>query len=129
MPQGTPTRSGLITAHFTLITPHTMRKKKPHLFVILGSLMIIVGSIAMLTCVFGGRLDPQDAMALPFGFTTVAVGSMLLTRSAISVFFLFLYAVTILIMGIIHDGFLTPQPLICLVLLALCFPLAKHARK
>ncbi len=31
-------------------------------------------------------------------------------------------------MGIIRDGFLTPQTLICLVLLARCFPLAKRAQ-
>lgn len=106
-----------------------MRKKKPHLFVILGVLMIIVGTYAMLSCVFGGRLSQAEAFSLPFGFITVAMGSMLLTRSAISVFFLFLYAVTIMIMGMIHDGFLTPKPLICLVLLGLCFPLAKNAKK
>ena len=106
-----------------------MRKKKPHLFVILGTLMILIGAYFMLSCVLGGRLSPAEAFALPFGFSTVAVGAMLLTRSAISVFFLFLYAVTIMIMGIIYEGFLSPQPLICLVLLALCFPLAKHARK
>ncbi len=106
-----------------------MRKKKPHLFVILGILMILVGAYAMLSCVLGGRLNAAEAFPLPFGFITVAVGAMLLTRSAISVFFLFLYATTIMIMGIIYEGFLHPQPLICLVLLALCFPLAKNAKK
>ena len=106
-----------------------MRKKKPHLFVALGTLMILVGTYFMLSCVLGGRLTPAEAFALPLGFATVAVGAMLLTRTAISVFFLFLYAMTAMIMGLIYEGFLTPQPLICLALLALCFPLAKHARK
>ena len=106
-----------------------MRKKKPHVFIALGVIMILVGAYAMLSCVTGGRLTAEQAQLLPFGFTTVAVGAMLLTRSLISVFFLFLYATTIMIMGIIHNGFLSPQPIICLALLALCFPLAKHAKK
>ena len=105
------------------------KKKQPHLFVIIGMLMIFVGAYAMFSCVVGGRLSPEQALPLPFGFTTVAMGAMLLTRSAISVFFLFLYALTIMILGIIYDGFLSPQPLLCLALLALCFPLAKHAKK
>ena len=105
------------------------KKKDPRLFVILGIVMILIGTYAMLSCVMGGRISPTEAFPLPFGFTTVAMGAMLLTRTAISVFFLFLYAVTIMIMGIVHDGFLTSQPLICLVLLGLCFPLTKHAKK
>ncbi|MCP5537110.1 MAG: hypothetical protein H7A51_12895 [Akkermansiaceae bacterium] len=106
-----------------------MRKKKPHLFVALGVLMMIVGTVAMGTCIFGGRLSPGESFALPFGFVTVAVGAMLLTRSAISVFFLFLYAITILVINIVHGDFLNPLPVSCLILLGLCFPLAKNARK
>ena len=83
----------------------------------------------MLSCVTGGRLNSEQSQLLSFGFTTVAVGAMLLTRSAISVFFLFLYAATLLILGIIHNGFLNPTNLAWLVLLGLCLPLAKNAKK
>ena len=106
-----------------------MKKKKPHLFVALGVVMILVGAYAMISCVTGGRLTAEESLALPFGFITVATGAMLLTRTAISVFFLFLYAVTILILGIINEGLLSPLNLVWLVLLSLCLPLAKNARK
>lgn len=106
-----------------------VRKKDPRLFVALGTLMILVGAYAMLSCVLGGRLSPAQAMPLPFGFTTVATGAMLLTRSQIAVFFLFLYAVTLLVLGIVHDGLMSPLNLAWLTLLGLCLPLAKNARK
>lgn len=106
-----------------------MRKKKPHVFVALGVIMILAGAYAMLSCVTGGRLSAEQAQLLPFGFITVAVGAMLLTRSPISVFFLFLYAITLLILGIIHEGFLNPLNLAWLALLGLCLPLAKNAKK
>ena len=105
------------------------RKKQPHLFVALGVLMMLVGAYAMISCVIGGRLSSGASLPLPFGFTTVAVGAMLLTRTPIAVFFLFVYAVTILILGIIHDGLMSPLNVIWLVLLGLCLPLAKHAKK
>ena len=91
--------------------------------------MILVGAYAMVSCAVGGRLSPEEALLLPFGFTTVATGAMLLTRSQIAVFFLFLYAVTLLILGIIHDGAMAPLNLVWVVLLICCVPLANIAKK
>lgn len=104
------------------------KKKKPYPFIALGTLMIIAGSIAMLACTMGGRLNSEQSLLLPFGFITVATGSMLLTRSTISVFFLALYALTLLILGIIHNGWLHPLNLLWIVLLILCLPLSKNTR-
>lgn len=101
------------------------KKKDPRLFVTLAIIMMIIGTYAMLSCVMGGRLNAAESIALPFGFITVAMGAMLLTRSAIAVFFLFLYATTNLILNLVHEGVTNPVNLIWIVLLALCLPLIK----
>lgn len=106
-----------------------MQKKTSPLFPILGTLMILAGTYAMLSCVFGGRLSAEETMALPFGFITIATGAMLLTRTTIAVFFLFLYALTLLVLGMVHHGVMHLPHLAWLLLLGLCLPLAKRSRK
>ncbi len=104
------------------------KKKDPRLFVTLGIIMMIIGTYAMLSCVMGGRLSAAESIALPFGFITVAMGAMLLTRSAIAVFFLFLYATKNLILNLVHEGIIDPANLIWICLIALCLPLIKLAQ-
>lgn len=104
------------------------KRNNKKLFVAIGVTMVAVGTYAILSCVTGGRISAENALPMPFGFTTAVVGALLLTRSAISVFFLMLYAVTILILGIIHNGVLSPLNLVWLAVLGLGVVLAGSLR-
>lgn len=105
------------------------KKNNAKRFIALGYLMIAAGTWAMVSCVIGGRLSAEESLPLPFGFITVATGAMLLTRTKIAVFFLFLYGATLLILNIVHEGVTQPYNLIWVALIAVCLPLAKIAKK
>jgi len=104
------------------------RKPRPHLFVALGVLMLLGGFGLMLSAAFGGRLGSDEAFPLPVGFTTAAVGGMLLTRSPLAVFFLFVFALAGTILALRETGLQHPVPYLFAALLALCLPLARQAR-
>jgi hypothetical protein len=101
---------------------------RPHLFVALGVAMLLAGFALMLTAVTGGRLGSNEAFPLPVGFTTAAVGGMLLTRTPLAVFFLAVFAIAGLILAPRETGWLHPVPALFAVLLACCLPLAKRAK-
>ena len=98
-------------------------------FVIPGSLMIVVGFGLMLSCSLGGRLDAATSIRLPIGFTTAAVGGLVLSRTLLGTFFLFAYALTALILTIREGGLTDPWIIPFLLLLTLCLPMAKRARR
>ncbi len=98
-------------------------------FVIPGALMILVGFWLMVSCSFGGRLSASDSIQLPVGFTTAAVGGLVLSRSLLGTFFLFCFALTGLILAAREQGLLSPILLPFILLLAICLPMAKHARR
>jgi len=100
----------------------------PWLFVSLAVLMLLGGFGLMLSAALGGRLGSAEAVSLPIGFTTAAVGGMLLTRTPIAVFFLFLFAITGMILAILETGFIHPAPYLFALLLSLCLPLKQNAR-
>lgn len=101
---------------------------RPHLFVALGAVMLLGGFGLMLSAAVGGRLSSEAALPLPVGFTTAAVGGLVLTRTPLGVFFLFIYALAMLILTLTGPGWRTAPFFISLALLALCFPLARHAK-
>ncbi len=103
-------------------------KSRPALFVVPGIIMLIAGFGFMLAAAVGGRLSSEAALPLPFGFTTAATGGMLLTRTPLAVFFLFIYAVAVLVIACREVSFLHPVPLLYLVLIAYCLPLLRHAK-
>lgn len=100
----------------------------PWLFVSLAILMLLGGFGLMLSAACGGRLGSAEAIPLPLGFTTAAVGGMLLTRTRIAVFFLFLFALAGMILGLRETSLLHPLPYLFALLLGLCLPLTKQAR-
>lgn len=104
------------------------KRNRPLLFVIPGVAMLILGFGLMLSAALGGRLSSAEALPLPAGFTTAAVGAMLLTRTPLAVFFLFLFALAGLILALRLNGPLHPLPIGFVALLAYCLPLAKHAK-
>jgi hypothetical protein len=104
------------------------RKSRPQLFVSLGVFMLLGGFGLMLSAALGGRLGSAEAFSLPLGFTAAAVGGMLLTRTPLAVFFLFLFALAGLILALRETGLQHPAPYLFAALLALCLPLAKRAK-
>lgn len=113
--------------------PSTLRKprrdEKPRLFLVPGVLMLLVGFGILLRCSVGDRMDAAQALMIPLGFATAAIGAMVLTRSLIAVFFLFIYAVTALILILSHQGFASPTVLPFVALVILCLPMARYARR
>jgi hypothetical protein len=105
-----------------------MKKKKNVLFITVGVLMIVVGAALMLHRVTGGRLSAEASIQLVVGFTTVALGAMLLTESAIAVFFYFLYVLSFLIVQINQSGILSPGSLGMIAMFILGIVLAKSLR-
>ncbi len=103
-------------------------KSRPLMFVAPGTIMLIAGFGFMVAAAVGGRLSSEAALPLPFGFTTAATGAMLLTRTPLAVFFLFIYAVAVLIISSRDVGFLHPVPLLYFALISYCLPLARHAK-
>ncbi|MCB1129598.1 MAG: hypothetical protein KDN05_00615 [Verrucomicrobiae bacterium] len=103
-------------------------KSRPLLFIAPGCIMLIAGFGLMLAAAVSGRLSSEAALPLPFGFTTAATGAMLLTRTPLAVFFLFIYAAAVLVIACREVGFLHPVPLLYLALIGYCLPLAKHAK-
>lgn len=98
------------------------------LFVALGAVMLVAGFGLMLSAALGGRLDSTSSLPLPIGFTTAAIGAMVLTRTPLGVFFLFIYAVAMLVLTITGPGWLSVPFFIGVFLLALCLPLLKRAK-
>lgn len=98
-------------------------------FVIPGALMILVGFWLMVSCSIGGRLSASNSIQLPIGFTTAAVGGLVLSRSLLGTFFLVCYVLTGLILTARERGLTDPMLIPFLVLLALCLPMARHARR
>lgn len=103
-------------------------KRRPHLFVALAVVMLLGGFGLMLSAVLGGRLDSMSALPLPIGFTTAAIGGMLLTRTPLAVFFLFLYALAMLILTLTGSGWRSAPFFIALFLILFCLPLARQAK-
>lgn len=109
-----------------------MKKKridKPLLFVIPGALMLLAGFGILIASSLGDRLDALGASPLPFSAALVAVGAMLLTRTLLATFFLFAFSVTVIGLGIRDYGLLNPVLLPFVVLIFLCIPMAKYARR
>ncbi len=102
-----------------------MRKKQHPLFVSIGVLMIIAGTSMILYRVTGDRIGSSAAMLLVTGFTSAAVGAMLLTRSPTAVFFYALFSLSALFLHATATSFLHPLNLLPLVMLLLTIPLIK----
>ena len=83
----------------------------------------------MLSCSIGDRMDAAQALMIPLGFATAAIGAMILTRTLLATFFLFIYALTALILVSRHQGFFDLAILPFVALLLLCLPQAKYARR
>ncbi len=107
----------------------TKRGEKPLLFVIPGLLMILAGFGVMIAYSLGERLGSLASSSLSFGAALVAVGAMLLTRTLLSVFFLFIFSIFVLVFGIRDHGLLNPVLLPFIILILLCLPMAKRARR
>ena len=105
------------------------RREKPLLFVIPGVLMILAGFGIMVVCSLGDRLGSAGSLPLPFAAALAAVGAMLLTRSLLATFFLFMFSLTVIIFGIRDHGVMNPVLLPFIVLILLCLPMAKYARR
>lgn len=104
------------------------RIHRPALFAIPGAAMILIGFGFMLSAALGGRLGSEAALPLPFGFTTAATGAMLLTRTPLAVFFLFIYATAVLVIACREVGCLHPVTVLYAALIAYCLPLARNAK-
>ena len=105
------------------------RGEKPLLFVIPGALLILACFGIMATYSLGERLGSDASSLLSFAAALAAVGAMLLTRTVLSVFFLFIFSVVVLFFGIRDHGILSPVVLPFVVLVFLCLPMLKHARR
>jgi hypothetical protein len=103
-------------------------QQKPLLFIVPGVLMLLAGFGLMLSCSIGERLGSEQALMLPLGFATAAVGAIVLTRHLLGTFFLFIYALVVLVIGVRHHGVANPTLIPCIALILLCLPQAKYAR-
>ena len=109
-----------------------MKSKKPNkplLFVIPAVLMLLTGFGILVRCSVGERLDAAHALMIPLGFATAAIGAMTLTRTLLATFFLFVYSIVALIVGIRLHGAANPFLIPFILLLVLCLPQAKYARR
>lgn len=113
--------------------PSTLRKsgrrERPLLFVVPGVLLLLLGFGILLRCSIGERMDAAQALMIPLGFATAAIGAMVLTRTLLAIFFLFIYALTALVLILCHQGFASPAVLPFVALLVLCLPMAGSARR
>ncbi|MEO8614773.1 MAG: hypothetical protein ABI600_06500 [Luteolibacter sp.] len=105
------------------------RREKPLLFVIPAVLMLLAGFWLMLSCALGGRLNSASSLPLPVGFTIAAVGGLVLTRTLLGTFFLFAFSITAIILTARERGLTDPLLIPFIVLLGLCLPMARHARR
>lgn len=105
------------------------KRKQSRVFVSVAVLMIIIGTLMMLSLMTGGRISVAAAPTLVAGFATIAVGCMLLTESAIAVFFYFLYALSIAAIQMIEHGILSIHSAGSAVLILIGIFLAKHLSK
>lgn len=105
------------------------RPDRPLLFVIPGTLMLIFGFGVLLAYSFGDRYNSVEAPLIPLGLTTIVVGAMSLTRTLLSTFFLFVYALTALVIGIRHHGLAEPWLIPFVLLILLCLPQTKYGRR
>ena len=90
---------------------------------------LLVGFGILVRCSVGDRMDAARALMIPLGFATAVIGAMVLTRSLLAVFFLFIYAVTALILILAYQGFANPAALPFGTLLILCLPMARSSRR
>lgn len=109
--------------------PPRKRTASRKLFIVLGSLMMIVGFALMLIPVMQGQRLPASDPRLLTGFITVVTGAMLLTKSGIAVFFYFLYSLSFLIFQIRHHGVLSWGALGMLVILLMGIMLVKNLQR
>ncbi len=105
-----------------------MKRSRPHWFVIPGVTMLLLGFGLMFASSLGGRHSSVDAFPLPVGFTTAAVGGMLLTRTPLAVFFLLIFAISGLVLSIRECGLLHPLPALFAFLVGYCLPLVRRAK-
>lgn len=105
------------------------RGEKPLLFVVPGVLLILAGFSIMISFSLGERLGSVASSSLSFAAALAAVGAMLLTRTLLSVFFLFIFSVVVVFFGIREYGILNPVVVPFVVLILLCLPMAKYARR
>lgn len=110
--------------------PLVMKKNqsRPWLFYMVAPALIIGGFALMLHAATGGRLGSAQSLHLPIGFTTAAIGGLLLSRSPIAVFFLFLYALTGLVLSLREVGPSALIPWVYLFLLLLAIPLTRQTK-
>ncbi|MFV0416070.1 MAG: hypothetical protein ACK5NG_06850 [Chthoniobacterales bacterium] len=99
---------------------------KKWLFIIPALAMLIVGFGMFVMASFGPRLHSHEGQWIPLAMATAGLGGALLTRSAISVFFLFVCILTTLAFTIGDLGFLHPFTLFLIALLPYCIVLIKN---
>ncbi|MGJ8642848.1 MAG: hypothetical protein ACSHX9_05530 [Luteolibacter sp.] len=94
-----------------------------------AAIMLISGFGVLVAYSFGGRFTAADSQLIPLGLTTVVVGAISLSRTLLSTFFLFVYAVTAVVLIIVEHGIAQPWLIPFVLLILLCLPQAKHARR
>lgn len=102
--------------------------KSQQVFLWFGAVLAIAGFIIMARCSMSGRLDSIGATTMAAGFTTSCVGTLLLTRNKIAVFFLFLYALAMMGVALSGPGWRSVMFFVSVALLLLCRPLFRRAR-
>ena len=110
-------------------TSKSRHREKPLLFVIPAVLMILAGFAIMVIFSLGGRMLAAESLPLPLGLATAAVGAMVLTRTKLATFFLFIFSLTVIILGIRDHGLVNPVLIPFVLLILLCLPMAKYARR
>lgn len=111
------------------LSSKSKRREKPLLFVVPGVLMLIIGFGVIIAYSLGGRFTAAGSELIPVALTTIVVGAMSLTRTLLSTFFLFAYAVTALVIVINQHGITEPWLIPFIALLALCVPQVKYASR
>lgn len=102
-----------------------MGNKQHPLFVTVAVVLIVAGAAMMLYRVTGERMSSRGGLMLLTGVCSLSVGSMLLTRSAIAIFFYGLFAASFLVLHALAAGLLHPVNLFPAAMLALIPALVK----
>lgn len=105
------------------------RRRARVIFWSMGLLLLLMGFGMMLATSLGPRIDSQGAQLVPIGAATVVIGALLMTRTALSVFFLALYALLGLVFTLPETTLAHPVPWVFLLLLMGCVPLSRFARR
>jgi hypothetical protein len=93
-----------------------MRRKRSKIFGMVALILMGIGTALILHRVLGERLPAAGAVQMVTGFTSVAVGSMLLSRHPIAVFFYFCFVFAIAILQLPEAGLMSIDALVVLVL-------------